>query len=127
MEMETNKNMRMLREAWAESNPAHCNILQRKTQRKNTKRRHKTWVLRKLGLELKPNHVCKQRLTRKMKKHDADNEGGEGGEGVVVRRGKNPRQGERKSRQRPKTKQTVELREQARSTRHAGRRADWYE
>jgi len=81
MEMETNKNMRMLREAWAESNPAHCNILQRKTQRKNTKKRHKTWVLRKLGLELKPNHVCKQRLTRKMKKHDADNEGGEGGRG----------------------------------------------
>ena len=41
--------------------------LQRKTQRKNTKRRHKTWVLRKPGFELKPNHVCKQRLKQKMK------------------------------------------------------------
>ena len=41
--------------------------LQLKTQRKNTKRRHKTWVLRKPGFELKPNHVCKQRLKRKMK------------------------------------------------------------
>ena len=41
--------------------------LQRKTQRKNAKRRHKTWVLRKPGLELKPNHVCKHGLKRKMK------------------------------------------------------------
>ena len=57
------KNMRMLREAWAESNPAHCN----EKHRKNTKRRHKTWVLRKPGFELKPNHVCKQRVKRKMK------------------------------------------------------------
>ena len=54
--------------------------LQRKTQRKNTKRRHKTWVLRKAGLELKPNHVCKQRLKRKMKREGGE-EGGRGGVG----------------------------------------------
>ena len=41
--------------------------LQRKTRRKNTKRRHRTWVLRKPGFELKPNHVWKQRLKPKMK------------------------------------------------------------
>ena len=52
--------------------------LQRKTQRKNTKRRHKTWVLRKLGLELKPNHVCKQRLKRKMKSTTRMMKGGRG-------------------------------------------------
>ena len=46
--------------------------LQRKTQRKNAKRRHKIWVLRKPGLELKPNHVCKQRL----KPNHVCNEGG---------------------------------------------------
>ena len=33
--------------------------LQRETQRKNTKRRHKTWILRKPGFELKLNHVSK--------------------------------------------------------------------
>ena len=33
------KNMRMLREAWAESNPAHCNERRRgKTRRGDTKR-----------------------------------------------------------------------------------------
>ena len=40
--------------------------LQRKTQRKNTNRRDKTWVLRKPGFELKLNHVSKLRLKRKM-------------------------------------------------------------
>ena len=57
--------------------------LQRKTQRKNTKRRHKTWVLRKAGLELKPNHVCKQRLKRKMKREGGE-EGGRGGGGFKL-------------------------------------------
>ena len=55
------------------------NLLQRKMQRKNTKRRHKTWVLRKRGFELKPNHVCKQRLKRKMKSTTRMMKGGRGG------------------------------------------------
>ena len=53
--------------------------LQRKTQRKNAKRRHKTWVLRKPGLELKPNHVCKHGLKRKMKSTTRMMKGGRGG------------------------------------------------
>ena len=55
--------------------------LQRKTQRKNTKRRNKTWVLRKPGFELKPNHVCKQRLKPKMKSATRMMQGERGGEG----------------------------------------------
>ena len=108
--------------------------LQRKTQRKNTKRRHNTWVLRKPGFELKPNHVCKQRLKRKMKSATRMMKGGgrggggegEGGRGgwVQVRRGKNPRQGESLDKDQRQNKQYNY--EQARSTRHAGRPADFY-
>ena len=54
--------------------------LQRKTQRKNTKRRHKTWVLHKPGFELKLNHAWKQRLKRKMKSTTRMMKVGEGGE-----------------------------------------------
>ena len=74
--------------------------LQRKTQRKNTNRRDKTWVLRKPGFELKLNHVSKLRLKRKMistTRRGGRRRGGEGGVrggGGQVRRGKNPRQGE---------------------------------
>ena len=98
--------------------------LQRKTQRKNTKRRHKTWFLRKPGFELKPNHVCKQRLKRKMKSATRMMKGerGEGG-WVQVRRGKNPRQGESLDKDQRQNKQYNY--EQARSTRHAGRPADF--
>ena len=84
--------MRMLREAWAES----------KTQRKNTKRRHKTGVLRKAGFELKPNHV----------------ETGGGRGGFKLDKFKNPRQGESLDKGQRQNKQYNY--EQARSTRHAG-------
>jgi hypothetical protein len=65
MEMGTKKNMRMLREAWAESNPAHCNERRRgKTRRGDTKHGFcANW-----GWSWNRIHVCKQRLKRKMKR-----------------------------------------------------------
>ena len=57
--------------------------LQRKTQRKITKRRHKTWVSRKPGFELKLNHVSKLRLKRKMKSTGGGRGGERGGGGGV--------------------------------------------
>ena len=113
--------MRMLREAWAESNPAHCNERRRgKTRRGETK--HGFCVNR--GFELKPNHVCKQRLKPKMKSATRMMQGERGGRGgwVQVRRCKNPRQGEGLDKDQRQNKQYNY--EQARSTRHAGRPAD---
>ena len=97
-----------------------------KDAEENTKRRHKTWVLRKPGFELKPNHVCKQRLKRKMTSTTRMMKGGQGGKGgkggVQVRRGKNPRQGESLDKDQRQNKQYNY--ERARSTRNAGRPAD---
>ena len=78
MEVGRKKNMRMLREAWAASNPAHCN---EKTPRKNTKRRHKTWVFAQTGVGVETESMSVNKgWKRKMKKDDAE-EGGRGGRG----------------------------------------------
>ena len=95
MEMGTKKNMRMLREAWAESNPAHCNERRRgKTRRGDTK--HGFCVNRGW------------RWNRIMSANKGWNRIMSVMRGVQVRRCKNPPQGENLDR--PKTKQTVQLR-----------------
>ena len=96
--------------------------LQRKTQRKNTKRRHKTWVLRKPGFELKPVMSVNKGWNQRWKARCGWCRG-EGGGGVgSSRRGKNPRQGESLDKDQRQNKQYNY--EQARSTRHAGRPAN---
>ena len=77
--------------------------LQRKTQRKNTKRRHKTWFLRKPGF-VETESCLQTKVETKDEKRDTDDEGGEGRGGVgssLTRQKSTPRG---KSRLRPKTK-----------------------
>ena len=110
MEMGTKKNMRMLREAWAESNPAHCNERRRgKTRRGDTKHGfcvNRGWSWNRIMSANKGWN----RIMSVMR-------------GVQVRRCKNPPQGENLDKDQRQNKQYNY--EQARSTRHAGRPADW--
>ena len=127
MEMGTKKKMRRLREAWAESNPAHCNERRGgKTRRGDTT--HGFCVNRGLSWNriMSANKGWNERwkARRGLKGGRGGKEkGGEGG-WVQVRRGKNPRQGESLDKDQRQNKQYNY--EQARSTRHAGRPADFY-
>ena len=111
------KNMRMLREAWSESNPAHCNERRRgETRRGDTKR----GFCVNRGLSWNRIMSVNKGWNKRWKAWRGWWRGR--GEGGGVRRGKNPRQGESLDKDQRQNKQYNY--EQARSTRHAGRPAD---
>ena len=109
--------MRMLREAWAESNPAHCNERREgKTRRGDTE--HGFCVNRGLSWNriMSGNKGWNQRWKARR---------GWCRGRVQVRQGKNSRQGASLDKDQRQNKQYNY--EQARSTRHASRPADWHE